>query len=115
MVVAGGESSVSVRVMLDDNAVFKDVLHVLVAEGSDINVPLEATGACWCLQHDAYARGMLPSYLALQVACLLRLLMHVCCLQHSIVIISADSSCSARFGLQVWAAQSCQRFCPAHN
>lgn len=33
-----------VRVVLDDAAPFKDTLHVLVAEGADVSVPLEATG-----------------------------------------------------------------------
>jgi hypothetical protein len=55
-VPAGGELSVVVRVLLDDTTKFRDVLHALVAEGADVNIPLEATGehACtavvgyWC-------------------------------------------------------------------
>lgn len=41
---AGGELAVLVRVVLDDTTKFKDVLHALVAEGADVNIPLEATG-----------------------------------------------------------------------
>jgi len=44
VVPAGGELLVLVRVQLDDTVTFKDVLHVLVAEGADVNIPLEATG-----------------------------------------------------------------------
>jgi len=44
VVPAGGQAAVLVRVLLDDAAPFKDVLHVLVAEGADISLPLEATG-----------------------------------------------------------------------
>jgi hypothetical protein len=44
VVPAGGELSVLVRVVLDDTTKFKDVLHALVAEGADVNIPLEATG-----------------------------------------------------------------------
>jgi hypothetical protein len=44
VVPAGGEASVVVRVLLDDAAPFKDTLHVLVSEGADVCVPLEATG-----------------------------------------------------------------------
>lgn len=41
---AGGSAAVLVRVLLDDAATFKDTLHVLVSEGADVNVALEATG-----------------------------------------------------------------------
>jgi hydrocephalus-inducing protein len=44
MVPAGGEASVVVRVLLDDAAPFTDTLHVLVSEGADVSVPLEAIG-----------------------------------------------------------------------
>lgn len=44
VVPAGGELAVLVRVVLDDTTKFKDVLHALVAEGADVNIPLEATG-----------------------------------------------------------------------
>jgi len=44
VVPAGGELSVLVRVLLDDTVTFKDVLHVLVTEGADVNIPLEAMG-----------------------------------------------------------------------
>jgi hypothetical protein len=44
VVPAGGEAAVLVHVLLDDAAPFKDMLHVLVSEGADINVSLTATG-----------------------------------------------------------------------
>lgn len=44
VVPAGGEASVLVRVLLDDAAAFKDTLHVLVSEGADVPVALDATG-----------------------------------------------------------------------
>jgi len=44
VIPAGGELSALVRVQLDDTVAFKDVLHVLVAEGADVNIPLEAMG-----------------------------------------------------------------------
>lgn len=44
VVPAGGEAAVLVRVLLDDAAPFKDTLHVLVSEGADVSVSLEATG-----------------------------------------------------------------------
>ena len=44
VVPASGMATVSVRVLLDDAAPFKDTLHVLVAEGADISIPLEAIG-----------------------------------------------------------------------
>lgn len=44
MLPSGGEACVTVRVLLDDAAPFKDTLHVLVSEGADVSVPLEATG-----------------------------------------------------------------------
>jgi hypothetical protein len=48
VVPAGGELSVVVRVLLDDTTKFRDVLHALVAEGADVNIPLEATGGHGC-------------------------------------------------------------------
>eukprot|EP00775_Hariotina_reticulata_P008964 gene8964-9139_t len=44
VIPAGGELPVLVRVLLDDTVTFKDVLHVLVTEGADVNIPLEAMG-----------------------------------------------------------------------
>lgn len=44
VVAAGGGLDVLVRVLVDDNITFRDVLHVLVSEGADVNIPLEATG-----------------------------------------------------------------------
>jgi hypothetical protein len=44
VVPAGGEASVLVRVLLDDATPFKDTLHVLVSEGADVPVALDATG-----------------------------------------------------------------------
>lgn len=43
-----GESTQAlVRVVLDETSTFKDELHVLIAEGADIAIPLEATGEGW--------------------------------------------------------------------
>lgn len=44
VVPPGDEASVAVRVLLDDATAFRDTLHVLVAEGADVSVPLEAAG-----------------------------------------------------------------------
>lgn len=44
IVPPGAEASVLVRVLLDDAAVFRDTLHVLVSEGPDVCVPLLASG-----------------------------------------------------------------------
>jgi hypothetical protein len=58
VVPAGGELSVLVHVVLDDTTKFKDVLHALVAEGADVNIPLEATGE----------PGYTPGFMCEQVA-----------------------------------------------
>lgn len=44
VVPPGGEAAVLVRVLLDDAAVFRDTLHLLVSDGADVCVPLEASG-----------------------------------------------------------------------
>ena len=41
----GAEMDVDVKVLLDETQTFKDVLHVLVSEGDDFPVPLQASGA----------------------------------------------------------------------
>lgn len=45
VVPAGGELALEVQVLLDDAVTFKDVLHVLVADGADVSIALEATGS----------------------------------------------------------------------
>jgi hypothetical protein len=40
----GDSSDVSVRALFDETQPFKDELHVLIAEGADMPVPLDATG-----------------------------------------------------------------------
>lgn len=44
LVPAHGEAAVTIQVLLDDAAPFKDTLHILVSEGADVSVPLEAIG-----------------------------------------------------------------------
>lgn len=41
---AGGTADVAVSVWLDELTRARDVLHVLVSEGDDLKVPLEAVG-----------------------------------------------------------------------
>ena len=40
-------------VFLDETTSFRDTLHVLISEGADMAIPLDATGGCWGKQ----ARG----------------------------------------------------------
>lgn len=42
----GAEYIARVSVYLDDAQTFKDTLHVLVADGADVVIPVEATGMC---------------------------------------------------------------------
>jgi hypothetical protein len=76
-VPAGGELSVVVRVLLDDTTKFRDVLHALVAEGADVNVPLEATGGHGCSAVVAHCCGALCLRLLLQHIDLQRAMCHV--------------------------------------
>ena len=47
VVAAGCELAITVSALLDDVITFKDTLHVVVDEGSEAALPLEATGtAC---------------------------------------------------------------------
>ena len=40
----GGSAEATVRAVLDETQTFKDELHVLIEEGADVPIPLEATG-----------------------------------------------------------------------
>ena len=44
VVAPGGEACATISTLLDEAASFADILHVLVSNGPDLPVPLEATG-----------------------------------------------------------------------
>lgn len=97
VVAAGGELAVEVLVLVDDAATFRDVLHVLVADGADVSISLEAMGACSCME---------------------------CMQQHDLLLSIASSCCPHRQSpahmvacacMQAWAARLCARHWLAHS
>ena len=40
----GDSAEANVRAVFDETQLFKDELHVLIAEGADVPIPLDATG-----------------------------------------------------------------------
>lgn len=55
----GGEGALRVTALLDDAAPFRDTLHVIVADGEDTPVPLEAAGTGSCIVCEELAGGAL--------------------------------------------------------
>lgn len=55
----GGQGTLRVTALLDDAAHFRDTLHVVVADGDDTAVPLDAAGAGSCVVCDELAAGAL--------------------------------------------------------